>query len=383
MIRKKLEDNINRDTIPLLSFFTGGGFLDMGFEQAGFNIVWTNENNPTFVSMYNYGMSSWKGLSAKRVQNVYISNTKSIENVYSPEILEQAFSGKKLGFFGVIGGPPCPDFSIGGKNRGSKGVNGKLSKTYIHRICEIMPSFFVFENVPGLYKTRIHREFLAELEHTLEGCGYCLDLKILNALDLGVPQDRERLIMIGIQKKYIYKCLERIIEVHERGWFPWSRDKKYDNAKKKFNWPEIVAPGEKAVLPEGVPEELTVYSIFNSTNCPLKLQNGMDIFKTYSTKFSVIREGDTKRKSFKKLHRYRYSPTACYGHNEVHLHPWEKRRLSVREAMRIQGIPDTYALPVDAPLTSKFAIVSNGVPVPLARKIAEKLYNFFRKGKVC
>ena len=383
MIRKKLEVNKNRGTIPLLSFFTGGGFLDMGFEQAGFNIIWTNENNPAFVSMYNYGMSSWKGSTTKRAQNIFISNTKSIENVNSHEILEQAFGGKKPHFFGVIGGPPCPDFSIGGKNRGGKGINGRLSKTYVNRICEIMPSFFVFENVPGLYKTRIHREFLAELEHNLEGCGYCLDLKILNALDLGVPQDRERLIMIGIQRRYVYKCLGRIVEVHDRGWFPWPLDKRYDNAKKKFNWHEVVSTGEKAVLPDGVPEELTVYSIFNSNNCPLKLQNGMDIFKAYSKKFSVIREGDTRRKSFKKLHRYRYSPTACYGHNEVHLHPWEKRRLSVREAMRIQGIPDTYALPVDAPLTAKFAIVSNGVPVPLARKIAEKLYTFFRKGKVC
>lgn len=50
----------------------------------------------------------------------------------------------------MIGGPPCPDFSVGGKNEGGKGLNGRLSKTYIRRICGIKPSFFVFENVPGL-----------------------------------------------------------------------------------------------------------------------------------------------------------------------------------------------------------------------------------------
>ena len=383
MKRKKLEANKKWDAIPLLSFFTGGGFLDMGFEQAGFNVIWTNENNSAFASMYNYGMSSWKGSTTKRTQNVFISNTKSIEKVYSPEILEQAFGGKKPSFFGVIGGPPCPDFSIGGKNRGGKGINGRLSKTYVHRICKIKPSFFVFENVPGLYKTRIHRKFLAGLERSLERCGYCLDLKILNALNLGVPQDRERLIIIGIQKRYVSEYLGRNVKVTERGWFPWPVNKKYDNAKKRFNWPEVVTSGEKPFLPDGVPEELTVYSIFNSGNCPSKVQNGMDMFKAYSTKFSVIKEGDTRRKSFKKLHRYRFSPTACYGHNEVHLHPWEKRRLSVRETMRIQGIPDTYVLPRDAPLTAKFTIVSNGVPVPLARQVAEKLYTFFRKGKVC
>jgi len=382
MARKKLKSNKKRGAIPLLSFFTGGGFLDMGFEQAGFNVVWTNENNPVFAEMYNYGMSSWKGAAAKGVHDVAISNTKNIEKIYSPEILEQAFGGKKPGFFGVIGGPPCPDFSTGGKNRGGKGINGRLSKTYVHRICKIKPSFFVFENVPGLYKTKVHREFLAGLERSLEKCGYCLDLRIINALDLGVPQDRERLIMVGIQKKYVSKCLGHKIKVTERKWFPWPVNKKYDNAKARFSWPEAVTKRKKPVLPEGVPEELTVYSIFNSGNSPSKVQNGMDMFKAYSTKFSVIREGDTRRKSFKKLHRYRFSPTACYGHNEVHLHPWEKRRLSVREAMRIQGIPDTYVLPEDAPLTAKFAIVSNGVPVPLAQQVAKKLFAFFKKGRV-
>ena len=104
----------------------------------------------------------------------------------------------------------------------------------------------------------------------------------------------------------------------------------------------------------------------------------MDVFKAYSDKFKTVKEGDTSRKSFKRLHRHRFSPTVCYGHNEVHLHPWKNRRLSVREAMRIQGIPDTYELQSDMPLTAKFTLVSNGVPVPLASKVAEKLKIFLK-----
>ena len=368
--------------IPVLSFFTGGGFLDMGFEQAGFSIVWTNEVNPVFASLYAYGMTRWKQSVSPRTKEVSINSTKNIENVSAPEIIKEAFPEGKPNFFGIIGGPPCPDFSTGGKNRGGEGINGRLSKTYVHRICEIKPSFFVFENVPGLYKTRIHRKFLAGLEHNLELCGYCLDLKILNSLDLGVPQDRERLIMIGIQKKYVSKCIGHRIKETERGWFPWPVNSKYDKAKTRFNWPDLVNNGEEPVLPEGVPVELTVYSLFDLENCPSRIQNGKDTFKAYSEKFILIREGDTQRKSFKRLHRYRFSPTACYGHNEVHLHPWEKRRLSVREAMRIQGVPDSYALPEDASLTAKFAIVSNGVPVPLARQVAKKLFAFFKKGGI-
>lgn len=371
-----------KQKIPVLSFFTGGGFLDIGFEQAGFNVIWTNEDNPVFASLYAYGMTRWKQSVQPSTKEVSISTTKNIEKVFAPEILKSAFPKGKPSFFGIIGGPPCPDFSTGGKNKGGKGINGRLSETYVHRICRINPSFFMFENVPGMYKTKIHREFLAGLERNLERCGYCLDLKILNSLDLGIPQDRERLILIGIQKKIVWKCIGRKIKETDRGWFTWPVNKKYEGAKIRFMWPDIVKPGKKPVLPEGVPIELTVYSLFNSTNCPERIQNGKDVFKAYSNKFLSINEGDTRRKSFKKLHRYRFSPTACYGHNEVHLHPWKKRRLSVREAMRIQGIPDSYVLPKDAPLTAKFTIISNAVPVPLAREVAKNLHLFFEKGNL-
>ena len=93
----------------------------------------------------------------------------------------------------------------------------------------------------------------------------------------------------------------------------------------------------------------------------------------------LIREGDTHRPSFKRLHRYRYSPTTCYGNNEVHLHPYENRRLSVREALRIQGVDDSYALPAKPGLSKKFKMTGNGVPVPLARMVAESLRDFVVK----
>jgi DNA (cytosine-5)-methyltransferase 1 len=229
-----------------------------------------------------------------------------------------------------------------------------------------------------LYNTRIHREFLAKLECKLERAGYCLDLRVLNALELGVPQDRERLIMIGIKRALATKCLGREIAKTERGWFSWPQ-LKYKDAKNIYVWPTTVKQGASPVKPSDIPEELTVYHWINSDNPPEKVRNGKDTFKVKSNKFYVIQEGDTKRKSFKRLHRFRFSPTVCYGHNEVHLHPWEHRRLSVREAMRIQGIPDTYVLPEEATLTSKFRVVSNGVPVPLAYEVARSLKKFLGK----
>lgn len=379
---KKADTAKKKSFIPVISFFTGGGFLDIGFEKAGFNPVWTNEVNPVFAQFYSFGMKHWRRSVSRKSTGISISRVCSIERLFASQILREAFPEGKPSFFGIIGGPPCPDFSNGGKNMGGKGVNGRLSETFVNRIVKIKPDFFVFENVSGLYKTKKHREFLAALELKLENNNYYIDINILNALESGVPQNRERLFIVGILNKHLTKCADERINAGDRGWFPWPGKKKYKDALTKFNWPGIVVNGKSPNLPDNVPLELTVFSVFDPQNCPSKIQNGTDTFKTYSDKFSKIKEGDTKRKSFKKLHRYRFSPTACYGNNEVHLHPWLERRLSVREAMRIQGIPDSYVLPEDAPLSHKFAVVSNGVPVPLSYEVAKSLKKFLDKGGI-
>ncbi|MEW6664114.1 MAG: DNA cytosine methyltransferase [Thermodesulfobacteriota bacterium] len=367
--------------IPVLSFFTGGGFLDMGFEQAGFRVFWTNEVNEVFASMYSRGMTSWRRALNPGSKEAEISNKKSITGVTAPKILREAFSRGRPGFFGIIGGPPCPDFSDGGKHGGGKGINGRLSRVFVNRICKIKPSFFVFENVRGLYKTRIHRDYLSELEKLLESRGFVIDLKVLNALEFGVPQDRERLIMIGVQKALAEKCVARPLENRAREWFPWPKPD-YPGAKNKFKWPGKEERGGKPRKPRGLPSDLTVSHHFTENGPISEKPNGKDFFKPHSEKFRTVCEGDANRKSFKRLHRYRYSPTACYGHNEVHLHPWENRRLSVREAMRVQGIPDEYVLPEDASLSSKFTLVANGVPVPLAHAVAVSLREFFEAGNL-
>ena len=351
----------------------------MGFEKAGFEIVWTNEVNSAYADLYEHGITNWRQKTRRKNKEAKISTRKNIQYLSAQEIAQQAFSNENPAFFGVIGGPPCPDFSVSGKNNGHKGLNGRLTTVFFNRICKLKPSFFIFENVPGLYKTRVHLEFLKKQEKKLEGKGYCLDLKILNALEMGVPQDRERLIMVGIKKSLARKWSGRMLNPNDREWFPWPSIRKYMNARKKYKWPGMIKFGGKPRKPRGIPKELTVDSVLNGRSHPEQKPNGNDTFRALSRRFSYIKEGDTKRKSFKRLHRHRYSPTACYGHNEVHLHPWKKRRLSVREAMRIQGIPDEYDFPEEAPLSWKFTIVSNGVPVPLAYQVAKSLKKFIRE----
>ena len=178
--------------IPILSFFSGAGFLDIGFIQVGFNVIWSNEFNHSFIKGYEFGMSC---LNIKNKTH-RISNSSSIIEIGPNQIIKEAFPDREIpNTFGVIGGPPCPDFSIGGKNRGKDGENGKLSKIYVNRINELQPSFFLFENVPGLLRTVKHRKHFNELRSALQ-IDYIVDYKSLNALEYGVPQDRERLFLL-------------------------------------------------------------------------------------------------------------------------------------------------------------------------------------------
>ena len=104
-----------------------------------------------------------------------------------------------------------------------------------------------------------------------------------------------------------------------------------------------------------------------------RLPNGTEGFTPYSSRFKSVAEGDVSKKCFKRLHRWRFSPAAAYGNNEVHLHPAEPRRLTVREAMQIQTVPETFALPPRMTLSSKFKTIGNAVPVRLAEAVARSL----------
>ena len=94
------------------------------------------------------------------------------------------------------------------------------------------------------------------------------------------------------------------------------------------------------------------------------------------TKFAAVDEGDVSKKSYKRLHRWRYSPTACYGNNEVHLHPYKIRRISVAEALAIQSLPKEFVLPDSMTLTNMFKTIGNGVPYLAAKGIAETILDF-------
>ena len=137
---------------------------------------------------------------------------------------------------------------------------------------------------------------------------------------------------------------------------------------------------ENVVKPKGVPYSLCIEKCVDGAEA---LPNGNEYFAFTKDEESRKRifEGDTKRRSFKRLHRYRYSPTTCFGNNEVFLHPYKNRRLTVREALRIQSVDDKYVWGAER-LSAKFKIIGNGVPVLLAEAVAQVLYKTIQSAKI-
>jgi len=164
-------------------------------------------------------------------------------------------------------------------------------------------------------------------------------------------------------------------------WFPWPENSEYSGAKRRFAWPTEPVPKNNHPSKPICPEALMVGTYICDDN-RFSLPNSAEGFRPKSNKFHTTLEGDVSRKSFKRLHRYRYSPAAAYGNNEVHLHPVLPRRLTVREAMMIQSVPDKYVMPEGMSLTNKFKTIGNGVPVKMADAIAIALVNFIKGDSV-
>lgn len=360
--------------VVIFSFFSGVGIMDLAFENNGYKIVLVNEYQQKFLEAYKFSRNR-----LGKEQPLY-GYTSSSADVYLKRrnkrrlksmIYEEKRKGNIVGF---IGGPPCPDFSVGGKNKGAKGENGRLTRTYFDLIVRCQPDFFLFENVKGLVKTEKHKTFYNEMKMKIKNSNYSISDKLINALSYGVPQHRERIMMIGFNDTSLN--VQKILPVIDKNFdFPWDRYAIYDaDNVLHLDWPgmnDFIEDGELEFLYD-VPRQLTVNYWFEMNEVENHI-NQPDQFtiKKGREKIETTQEGDTRRKSFKRLHRWRYSPTAAYGNNEVHLHPFKARRLSAAEAMAIQTLPKEFELPSSLPLTYKFKMIGNGVPYLLAEAIAK------------
>ena len=176
--------------IKVLSLFSGGGGLDIGFHDAGFDITQMIEVNPQYVETLKANCVDGGRLFGGR------PNCVDIRNFCPSEDLEVDF---------VIGGPPCQTFSAAGRRAaGVSGIDdprGNLFKEYIRILKTLKPKGFLFENVYGIVGAQNGKPWKLILE-AFKAAGYQVSYQILDTADYGVPQHRERLIIVGTQDKH-------------------------------------------------------------------------------------------------------------------------------------------------------------------------------------
>jgi DNA (cytosine-5)-methyltransferase 1 len=376
----EIKQRVETSKINIFSFFSGAGFLDLGFELSGhYNVVYVNEFHKAFNDVYRYARQQM-GIPEPK----YGHHVEDITALYQSEELEevkkQINESKAETLTGIIGGPPCPDFSVAGKNRGKEGENGKLSGTYVSMICATKPDFFLFENVKGLYRTAKHREFFEALKKKLSKAGYVMTEQLINSIEFGAPQDRDRIILIGFQKE-VADRLHLPYEGTALLNFDWEKNKLYSRDAFSLPWPTTspYKENEPTPAPEGIIKELTVQywweknDVEHHPNANMYFQPRAGLYR-----FQSKDEGDDEKKCYKRLHRWRYSPTVAYGNNEVHIHPYKPRRISVAEALALQSLPKEFVLPSNMTLTDAFKTIGNGVPFMASLGIAKNIIDYIK-----
>jgi DNA (cytosine-5)-methyltransferase 1 len=211
--------------------------------------------------------------------------------------------------------------------------------------------FFVLENVVAL-REEPHLEHFNLLKDKLAEIGFKVFEAVLDARNYGVPQKRERLILVGINSN---------LYPHAAWTAP----------------PALNCPSESLTVRyafRGVPEPTHFRRKLHPSDITFHPNHWCMAPK--SKKFSkpgALVEGRSGNRSFKTLSWDKPSVTVAYGNREVHIHPNCKRRLSVFEAMRLQGFPDTYEL--KGSLSSQITQVSEAVPPPMAKALGLSLIN--------
>jgi len=323
--------------MKIVSLFSGAGGLDLGFEKAGFDVVWANEFDKDIWETYE-----------KNFPNTVL-NKKSIRDVELDEIPECD---------GIIGGPPCQSWSEAGKLRGIEDKRGQLFFEFIRILRDKRPKFFLAENVSGMLAPR-HRDAIKYIQELFKESGYTLSFQLLNASDYWVAQDRKRVFFIGYR----------------------------DDINTEFQFPNPVGKKRylKDIIKELVDSALPAIGKNHTNGNKCSLPN----HEYLNGSFSSIYMSRNRVRSWGE-----HSFTIQAGGRHAPIHPQAPkmqfieqnkrifvpqkehlyRRLSIRECARIQTFPDDHIFYYKA-LLAGYKMVGNAVPPNLAYFLAKKIYS--------
>jgi DNA (cytosine-5)-methyltransferase 1 len=315
-----------------IELFSGCGGLSTGFLDAGMRVAAGFEIDARAVDAYNYN-HEYRG-SRGFVTDLSVAS--------GAELLTKA--GIEHADF-IIGGPPCQPFSIAGKRQGKRDVRADLIGHFIRLLDEIKPSAFMLENVPNLASID-DGEFLSSVKSDLISLGYSVDDLIVSAADFGVPQNRKRLVILGLIGKRRVKFPQPAFGTPER--------------------PHVSSAAAIDDLPDA--GEFGETGVFNHE----PTLHSADM----TARLSTLKPGKRERGSFHdRLHPDRPSYTLRAGSGNFSplrpVHYRHHRVITVRESARLQGFTDDFLWPDRIPRLQQYRQVGNAVPPPMARAFAQ------------
>ena len=367
-----------------VDLFAGCGGLSLGLEQAGFTPWFVNEIVEQFCNTYkrNHHLDDthyFVGDIAELNKNI-----DNYSNILSDVVL-------------VCGGPPCQGFSMANRQRILDDPRNNLYKEYLLFLQYVRPAFFIMENVKGMMNKieEIKQNFFDFL-----GSEYLFDFQILKAQDFGVPQNRERFMLIGNRLGINPKEIFDEINKHKRPPFtlrdaliglPHLEARKVKGAKDVENSQSGFTECEFEYLVnefyEFINGDKSISKLYNHKN---RYNNERDIeiyrrlpqganslHESIADIMPYSRRNNIFKDKYFKLDETQICKTIT-SHMKfdcnMYIHPWESRGLSPREAARIQTFPDDYI--ITGSQNSWYAQVGNAVPVKLAKAIGDGIMKF-------
>jgi DNA (cytosine-5)-methyltransferase 1 len=319
----------------LVSLFSGAGGLDLGFRESGFPLIFAVDRSQAAIQTHRRNFKGTTSLAA------------DLEELGPDGVLEHLAGllgpGESVG---VIGGPPCQGFSRANTGSAASDPRNGLPLLYLHIVEALQRKykveFVLFENVLGIRDAK-HSVVFQRILSKFKEIGLSASVEEYSALDYGVAQTRNRVIISAFRNSEV------------AGFFRPAR---------------VEA------------KNLTVRSVIGSLPDPAYFSRDLSMSKIphhenhwtmrpLSTRFSEPGGASRGGRSFRRLDWDKPSPTVAYGHREVHVHPDGRRRLSIYEAMLLQGFPHGFVL--EGTLSAQVEQVSNAVPPPLARALADAI----------
>ncbi|WP_285013945.1 DNA cytosine methyltransferase [Lactococcus garvieae] len=356
----------------VVSLFSGGGGLDLGFQSSNYKIIWAIDNDMNAVSTYKENLGDHIILDD--------INEIDINNIPKAEI--------------VIGGPPCQSFSLAGR-RNVEDARGQLVWRYINIIEKVNPKAFVFENVTGLLsaKNSEGEKIVDLLKIAFSDLGYDIEMQVLNAADYGVPQRRKRVLIVGLRNGNKFVFPQPTHSVSDKTLLPYVSVEE--------------ALGDLPPSVEGI-NETVEYAVNPQNEYQAHIRTQGKVSEHFTPTMSDldkyiiahVRPGgnymdvpaDVPSKRIRRLQR-EGGHTTCYGRMlpdqpsytintyfnrpnvGCNIHYKENRLITVREALRLQSFPDSYKI-VSKSKQGRNMIVGNAVPPMLAGVIAKELKKY-------